>query len=118
MLCSVQPRPKPKRRNNFPTQEENEIFLHGLREKSAIRETLRQWEAENNQPSEYAFLEALGPGEVANHIFKSEALSGMREGRQVEEANDDVATDETGPVESLTTAPTDHLHPGALIELR
>ena len=104
--------------NSPPTRSESQNFISSLREKSAIRETLRQWEAENPQPNDYIIQGALGPGEVANQMFKADALSGMREGRQLEAADDGVVTDETGAVESLAAAPTDHLHPGTLIELR
>lgn len=93
-------------------------FMDGLRSGSTVRESLRQWEEENYQPNTYESYMSLLPGQIANSIYKSEALSGVREGRQHEEVEDGIAVDEMGAAESLPVAPKEHLLPGTLIELR
>ena len=60
----------------------------------------------------------MSPGDVANQLFKSQSLSGNREGRSPDEMGDEVAVDESGVAENVTAAPTDHLVPGTLIEMR
>ena len=105
-------------RNLSKSQSVDRTFLDELRGDPTIRETLRQWEAEHHQPNSYTSHVSLGPGEVANHLFRSEPLSGVREGRQLEEAEDGIAVDETGAAESLPVMPKEHLVPGTLIELR
>ena len=110
------PRPKKARSENL-----NEAFLDNLRRNSLIRETLREWEAKNYTKSEYVKSESLAPGQIANDIFKSQPLSSVREARQLEDTEDGEvgpSVDETGVADGAAAAPTDHLQPGTLIELR
>ncbi|SPN96924.1 uncharacterized protein DNG_00443 [Cephalotrichum gorgonifer] len=109
-----------KRRPNSKDRPRSDDFLEKLTRTSTIRETLRQWEADNPQVQDYSALpESVAPGQVPNNMFKSQALSGMREARQVGDEDDgEMAAGESGPAEDTMSAPTDHLRPGTLVEIR
>jgi len=80
---------------------------------------LKKWELDNPQENQFTVSASLAPGETPNDMFKSQALSGMREARQVNEAEDgEFAVDEFDTIDSVSAAPTEMLRPGTLIELR
>jgi hypothetical protein len=81
-----------------------------------IRETLKLWESENNQPADVYLREAMVPGRMPNFLAKSEPLASHREVRDPEVGRDQ-HMDEDGSMGYEVEATT-QLRPGDLIELR